>query len=160
MTNPEIVWYINEELKSLTPLAIGSLGIYIAVRQWLTSRHKLKLDLFDRRFGVYKAAREVLNHLVTKMDFQDEARRKFYRDIEQADFLFPPKVSVFLRQLAENAVLLHRTEMELSGAISLYDSEKATDMDAKQAAVVKWILETDKTLVNRFKPYLGLNRIK
>jgi len=52
-------------LAALTPVAIGALGIWIAVRQVRiaqqqaqTSSNKLKLDLFDRRVSVYEAAHE------------------------------------------------------------------------------------------------------
>ena len=42
----------------LTP-AVAVFGIFIAYRQWRLAQEKLKLDLFDKRFEVYEAAREL-----------------------------------------------------------------------------------------------------
>lgn len=42
-------------------LAVGCLGIYIAWRRWRTNTDKLILDLFDKRYNVYEATKDLLN---------------------------------------------------------------------------------------------------
>jgi len=51
----------------LTP-AIAILASYIAVRQWLTNKNKLKLDLFDKRYAVFEAITVNMRGQTPKMD--------------------------------------------------------------------------------------------
>ena len=44
----------------LVTLLIGSIGGWVAYQQMLIARQKLKQDLFDRRFAVYKAAHDMI----------------------------------------------------------------------------------------------------
>lgn len=60
----------------LVPTVAG-LGIYIAYRQWRTANNRLKLDLFEKRFAVYDAARKFLTSIVASGKVTDEELSKF-----------------------------------------------------------------------------------
>ncbi len=52
-----VLWMTDLQIRALT--AVGQLGIagavgVIAYRQWQTARNKLRSDLFDRRYTLYK----------------------------------------------------------------------------------------------------------
>lgn len=53
MTALEIVPYAPL-IQAGTTFAVGLAVAYIAWRQWKTAREKLALDLFDKRFEVYR----------------------------------------------------------------------------------------------------------
>lgn len=47
-------------VSSLLVPVIAVLGAVIAYRQWRVAQNKLKLDLFDRRFAIFDAARKLI----------------------------------------------------------------------------------------------------
>lgn len=44
----------------LTPL-IAIVAVYIAWQQWQTNKHKLELELYDRRLRIYEEVRKILS---------------------------------------------------------------------------------------------------
>jgi hypothetical protein len=55
----------------LVPL-VAIFGFIIAYQQWRTAQNKLKLDLFDRRFEIYHAARKLLAAIMTSGKASDD----------------------------------------------------------------------------------------
>ena len=60
----------------LTP-TVAVIGSLVAYRQWVLARNKLKLDLFERRFAVYEAARNLLASIMTSGKAKDAEIFKF-----------------------------------------------------------------------------------
>jgi hypothetical protein len=85
-----------------TALAVAALiAAFIALRQWLTARDKLRLDLFDRRLDIYRRARDFMAVITQKGrpeigDFfpLNEARA-------MAPFLFGDDATEFLTKLSK-----------------------------------------------------------
>ena len=63
----------TQVLSALLTPTIAVLVAIIAYRQWRTAQNRLKFDLFDRRFAVYDAARNLLSSVMTR------AKRKMTR---------------------------------------------------------------------------------
>lgn len=79
----------------LTPI-IAVVGAYIAWQQWRTNRNKLKLDLFDRRFGVYDATRNLIRDVLTQTHPSDEQLLKFRANTGEASFLLNQTIAKYL----------------------------------------------------------------
>jgi hypothetical protein len=60
----------------LTPVVAIAVGV-IAFAQWWTARNRLKLDLFDRRWAVYVAVRELLSEIVRDGNVSQERQDSF-----------------------------------------------------------------------------------
>src|SRR6185437_13881276 len=90
----------------LTPtIALAAVGIGLA--QWWIARNKLKLDLFDRRWGVYIAARDLLSEIFTHGKSSDEAERRLLQGIRGVRWLFDERVEAYLtNELWAKATLL------------------------------------------------------
>ena len=83
----------------LTP-CIAIFVAYIGFQQWRLSRHKLKLDLFDRRWAIYAATNDMLASLINGSD--DDRRacvEDFRRRILDAQFLCSNETVAFLRRV-------------------------------------------------------------
>lgn len=87
----------------LTPL-IAIIVACISYQQWRTNQRKLKLDLYDRRFRVYEAAKEVI--LDFPIDYDSKLLKKLYEGSVSADFLFGKEIPEYLATLYEKGFKL------------------------------------------------------
>ena len=78
----------------LTP-TVAVLGSLIAYRQWRLAQNKLKLDLFDRRFSVFEAARSLIASIMTSGKAKDEEVFKFLFATREAKWLLDSSVAEY-----------------------------------------------------------------
>ena len=62
----------TQYLSALLTPTVAVFGSFIAYLQWVLARNKLKFDLFDRRYRVYEAARELLASIMTTGSAKNE----------------------------------------------------------------------------------------
>lgn len=80
----------------LTP-TVAVLGSVIAYRQWRLAQNKLKLDLFERRFSVYEAARNLLASIMTSGKAKDMRIFKFMVATREAKWVSDAQVAEYPR---------------------------------------------------------------
>ncbi|MDE2598511.1 MAG: hypothetical protein KGL40_02695 [Rhodocyclaceae bacterium] len=137
----------------LTP-TVAILGSLIAYRQWRLAQNKLKLDLFDRRFAVYDAARTLLASIMTSGKAKDEEVYKFMAATREAKWLLNSSIDeYFEKQLYHKAVNLQTLAAELEG---LPVGEERTINVHSQAALKKWFMAQYEVLDEKFSPFLQL----
>lgn len=88
---PYCLFVTFEVLKAGGVVVIGLLGAFIAYKQYQLGREKLKLDLYEKRYTVYAAVRNVLVRIVREGAFnasKDDPVREFDIATRDAEFLF------------------------------------------------------------------------
>jgi hypothetical protein len=106
-------WYLF--LQILFPAAIGIGGGAIAWAQWRTANQKVVLDLFDRRFRIYNAAR-VLNRSVIGAGAATTEQMVAMAELaREAKFLFGPEVAAALAEASDAMLQIEVAEKELKG---------------------------------------------
>lgn len=137
----------------LTPV-IAVLGAYIAVQQWRTAQNKLKLELFDRRFSVYDAARTLISSVLTSGKAKDEEVFKFLSGTREAKWLLNVDVAdYFEKQLYHRAIELQCLSSELEGKPP---GEARTKNVNRQSEIKKWFSAQYDELDRQFEPFLQL----
>ncbi len=137
----------------LTPI-VAVLGSLIAYRQWRLSQNKLKLDLFDRRFSVYEAARNLLASIMTSGKAKDEEIFKFMVATREAKWVLNAQVDEYLnKQLYHKALDLQTLSSELGGVPV---GEERTSNVNRQSEIKKWFLAQYDVLDEHFSPFLQL----
>jgi hypothetical protein len=85
-------------LKVLT-VVIAAIALYIARRQWLTSREKLRLDLYEKRFAVYENTLALYRMLISETDLTEKEKadiqNNFIKSYRESQFLFSEKDGIF-----------------------------------------------------------------
>jgi hypothetical protein len=137
----------------LTP-TVAVLGSLIAYRQWRLAQNKLKLDLFDRRFSVYEATRNLISSIMTSGKAKDEEVFKFMVATREAKWLFNSQVAEYL-----NKDLYHKA-INLQTLDSMLEGEPVGDVRTKnirdQSEIKKWFVAQYEVLDEYFAPFLKL----
>ncbi len=131
----------------LTP-AVAVFGIFIAYRQWRLAQEKLKLDLFDKRFEVYEAARELLASIMTSGKAKDEEVMRFLVATRAAKWLFKRPVADYLNeQLYRKALDLQVLAGEVEG---VGFGELRTNNIGQQREIILWFEAQYEVLDSHF----------
>lgn len=138
---------------------ISVIAASISWQQSQTNKNKLKLDLFDRRFAVYWAAKMLIGEIYYDLTVSDEALHTFGKKTEQADFLFGNDIVAFLEETRKNALKLRSIGRQLGRAISLQDAVKADRLTEDENKVLQWAIHYDKHLPEIFRRYLDFSKI-
>jgi hypothetical protein len=104
----------------------------IAFAQWWTAKNKLKLDLFDRRWAVYVAVRELLSEIVRHANVSPEAQDKFLAGVRGARWLFDERVHHYIFEE------LYRRVTDLQAANAMLEPGAPTQQDQQSHVKMKW----------------------
>lgn len=135
---------------------------------------RLRLDLFDRRYKVFEAAREFLTLILQETSEASELGQ-FNLGTADAEFLFGSDVVDWLAEVRKRAAHLLTTKPLLARAVARFhsrpsppedDAELTRDdveltrlADSKEADL-SWLIEQTNALTKVFGPYLGFAHIK
>lgn len=125
---------------SLLPtIIIGLIAVFIAWRQYVTARQKLRLDLFNRRFDIYKQVVELMELGVTTAPPAQiaEGLAKFATISLEAKFLFPEPITQIIDTVFEGPPQTQDITLQL-----------------------KWMRKVGQKLLNEVKPFLDFTRVK
>jgi hypothetical protein len=137
----------------LTP-TIAVVVAMIAYRQWRTAQNRLKLDLFDRRFAVYDAARNLISSILTSGKVKDEETLKFLTRTREVKWLLNDGIAEYFdKEIWGQAVELETLDTELQ--ILTVQAERVSNVK-KRSEIKKWFRDQYKVLDEKFTPFLNL----
>lgn len=137
-------------------LVIGGIAAYIAWRQNETSKAKLKLDLFDKRYEIFEETWAFLSG-AGKLAQNPEPLHPFTNIIPQAGFLFGADIEEYLRIASKK-----QTEMWSIHAKSRKNNSVIAPEDIEQLQELSdWFYEEASSGAKRvFNPYLNFEKWK
>jgi hypothetical protein len=142
----------TQVLSALLTPTIAVLVAIIAYRQWRTAQNRLKLDLFDRRFAVYDAARNLLSSVMTSGKAKDDEMEKFLAHTREAKWFLNDEIAEYFdKEFWGRAVDLQTLDTELQ-ALPVGDG-RATNVK-RQSEIKKWFRDQYKVLDEKFTPFL------
>jgi len=108
--------YWTQVLAALLTPTITVFGSFISYRQWCTAQKKLKLDLFEKRFTVYDAARTFIASVMTSGKAKEEEMYKFLSGAREAKWLLNDDIATYFdEQTWKKAVELQTLDAMLEG---------------------------------------------
>ena len=146
--------------QAIALLVIPVVGALIAYKQWLIAAAKLNLDLYDRRFAVFEAARTLLLGVLQNGVTFSKDLNAFHVGIADAGFLLNDDIEKYFDQLSKKVwqltiLLQQKTSLEQSNADDDARAKAADQMATAFTAIQKEL----PTLVAKFKPFLKLGNI-
>jgi hypothetical protein len=141
----------------IATLIFGCAVAYVAWQQWQIARHRLRLDLFDRRYKVYDATRKFLSIILREARFEDAQLFEFYAGTSDAAFLFDSPVVEYLEHVRKRAVNM-RTHQSVYEHMPVGD-ERSRHVQAEHDDLV-WLTDQLTGMTQVFNPYLSFSHVK
>jgi hypothetical protein len=156
MDKNQLPWWM-QWLQAVALIAIPVIGAWLAYKQARIAEAKLNLDLYEKRFAVFQAARKLLSKVSqqTQVDMRDID--EFTLDVLDAGFLFNERVEKYLDGLRNKALDLWALSEELKAE---NDQNKRADLIRKRSTLFKQLVHEFPVARETFKPYLVLGLIE
>ncbi|HUX02851.1 MAG: hypothetical protein WBD63_01545 [Phycisphaerae bacterium] len=131
--------------------------VCIAYWQHRLAREKFKLDMFEKRFAVYKATQRFLTIIFQDGRVDLEKLFDFRRDTQDATFLFGQEIPAYLKRLDVQALNLMAINDELR---DLPVGEERGFLCRKKTELSGALTGKLPELKNVFAPYLRFDKWK
>ena len=146
-------------------VGISVASLCLAGAAWWTSREKLRLDLYNRRFEIFRAAVDFSNILSvwTGSDEQLAARLLFRRAVIESQFLFSKKSGIFaiLSEMQNKSLSRFAADQLLARVDRDSMPNKCLQAADESMEALHWILfSAIPELTEKMKPYLNFHRLK
>lgn len=143
---------IAKALSGFLAPVVALVALWIAYCQHKTAQDKVRLDLYERRFRVYRAAKKI-SWLVRADKLTSEVCSRFYQEKAEAPFLFDDDINKHLTDIIRNARgILAQTKMLADD--SVYASQTVEEARKKRNALYEWFVAEHDFAPNRFRKYL------
>jgi len=147
------------EFQALGTILTGAGVMFIAIQQYRIAARKLKLDLYQRRFEIFDAMRNLITEvfknskdnleLAIRLDYQKKAEARFLLDTEACNYLehFVNKVSTF------NNVREEIVKPQVFAGMP----EEIFKIGTAQSERLVWMNQQYEPLVKQFERFLKLD---
>jgi len=158
---------IGDLLKASLPLAIAGAVAYVAWQQWLTAKNKLALDLFDRRFAVWRRIQEKIAERLKEIHaahekgeqpaFVSESLQSLWEALDDAHFLFGADVRASL-QAVDDAIFSFGGDHPDEHVDYVTATGRQTKVSARHAGLEK-ITKARRALRVAVEPYMAMDAV-
>ena len=129
---------------AIIPIAITGLVIYIAFQQSSTNRKKLKLDLFDKRFLIYKSTRVFVGKVIQNRKASRDEQREFLLGTRGSEFLFDADMKTYIDDVWNKSIDLENWSAD----------ELTSTHSTERSAHMNWFSTELSSLDDKFKTFL------
>ena len=144
-------------LSPVATLVVGIAVAFIALRQWLLARYKLRLDLFEKRYKVYEASAQFLSIILSHANFNDDDLRAFNIGTRDVVFLFPKHLKDYLHKIRCRALDMRLFQEQFT---PLPVGEERSKLVQKHHDELAWLSDQLTKLPEIFAPFLGFASVK
>ncbi|MDW3208370.1 MAG: hypothetical protein R8N23_00785 [Reichenbachiella sp.] len=140
----------------LTPL-IALITIYIAGKQYLTQRYRVRLDLFEKRMKIIEDVRIILTDIDKNYSGDSEkVNLELFRiAYRHSKYLFSNDIQNYLTQLDQKIGELEEKEQQLKTA----DKSNKHTLETEKDDIIVWLREKRSTHEINFEEFMTLNKI-
>ena len=132
-------------------IIIGATVAWVASQQYFLAREKFKLDLFEKRFAVYKATQQFLSDIFAEAKLDSTKLFEFRRDTQDAVFLFGDEIVEYLKTLDRKALQMRTLQRQFE---PLPVGEERSRLCEEEGAIVKELSNELSRLSEVFSSYL------
>ncbi len=141
---------MNIYLTSIATL-ITAIVAWTGYQRHKLTKEKLKLDLFEKRFAVYKGVQAFLSIILTDARYEIADLYEFRRTTQDGTFLFGPDIPEYIKRIDNQALNLKSTAGKLEG---LPKGDERAQLCAEESRLLKELTGELPKLKEAFAPYL------
>lgn len=139
--------YIDFASAALIPL-IAIITIYIAYQQYRTNKLKLRHDLFEKRWSVYKTLMESLEAVIREGTINDDKLFKLNIERIKSYFLFDQDLYNYIDEIYDKLI-------DLQTMNSASEQEKVANAQ-KRSELKKWFFAQIRASKEKFYKFLNM----
>ena len=146
----------------LTPI-IAILAVYIAYQQYLNGKNKLKLELYKKRYLIFKYTKKILMQI--NQNSITAQLGEFIIKSNERKFLFKDDIKDYFAELVKNALdLKHLTEdldidaNKFNNNLTIKTFEHSEKVN-KRANLIDWFTKEYECIEDRFLIYLDFKNL-
>lgn len=152
----QTIRFIIELLSAFLVPIIAAITVYIAYRQHITDRQRLKFELYDKRFEVYLSVRALISEIVLKAAIESEKIIEFSKDTREAEFLFDKDILDYIKELIDKSAELCKFSM-LQEQVRSHNNLYKLNEDKLE--LLKWFSFQAEAASIKFGKYLSLRSL-
>jgi len=137
--------------------AIAVITVYIAYQQYKTNRDKLRFELYDKRYSVYRALKTFVSLIIAQGNIDLKRVFECNRDVKESEFLFDQEITSYLEEIFKKALELHAVHEKYS---SLPVGDERSRLVDKEGNLLLWFENQITVATNKFSKYLSLKSLK
>jgi hypothetical protein len=150
---------VGQVIQSAITFLIAAIATYIAYQQWQTNAHKLKLDLFERRYRIYEEARKLLNVVYPSMTVALSDIAAFNASVVEAKFLFGADIQAYIKEISDQARTLEILNSEMREALAPVPGRDRIKIVEERRPIMEWLGAQFDASGEKFKKYLDFTKL-
>lgn len=151
---------IIQGIQAWAPTAIAfAAGLFIAfigLHQLRNGKHKLRLEMFDRRYSMYEATKVLIDKIAINGQVSSTDLAEFRRNVRGAEFLFDGEARKFFKSLIDLSL---RADLARSKQAAAKDETALGDLFDEEDQYLKLVEAESPNLEKIFGPYLDLSKM-
>jgi hypothetical protein len=140
-----------EYFLTLLTIIVGFLVAFIAYRQFILAKERFKLDLFEKRFAIYKGVQSLLSYILEQGNVTLDKIFQFRAETQDAPFLFNDDIPLYLKEIDKNVLHLWSTTEQRKAKPQ---GNERSILAKEETELVKSLIGKLPELQNIFSPYL------
>ena len=144
-------------ISTILTIIIALFVAWVGFQQYLLSKARFKLDLFEKRYSVYKATQRFLTLIFTNARIDTAELFEFRGDTQDAVFLFGEDVSDYLEKIGDKALDMLTITEELEGVPV---SDKRSGLCNKKSQLLRELTSELPRLKKVFGRYMKFDKWK
>ncbi len=151
MASFDLTIKIEHILTSLT-IIVAILVVFVAYLQFKLANEKLKLDLFEKRFAIYKGVQSFLTYIMTEGKLTNlDKLSQFRAETQNKVFLFKDDIVSYLKEIDQKALGLLTIGEEIR---DMPKGEQRSNLIKTKSELLRWLISQLPELIGIFSPYL------
>jgi hypothetical protein len=153
---------VIEGLKAIPSFALAAIVAFISFRQWAVARAKLRLDLYDRRYKVYEAVKDLHTAFLESEGLTNACVVNFLNRTSDVDFLFDDDVVHYIDKTRRHAqqYLFCVSRMSQLHNDGRRDSDEFHKVSGEFQQHLKWLSDEVGNAKKPFFAYLSFKKVK
>jgi hypothetical protein len=131
-------------------------ALYVGLMQWRTAHYRLSLDMFEKRYKVYEAVKNIINTVTLHGGVTPADLNAFYDSIRGAEFLFDNETRNFVMNIGQMSWRAKNARARRERSDHHPQTDKLID---EEENITKFLSEQDEGLEAFFRPYLDLSKV-
>jgi hypothetical protein len=151
---PNWLQYIQAFGPTVVAVIAALFALYIGVMQWRTAHHRLSFDLYEKRFAVYEAVKNLINTAGGSSVIQKDLD-VFYEGIRGAEFLFGGETRDFVMKIGDMA---WRATTARARRLRSAHHPQTDQLIDEEENILNFLSGQTEAIEDGFKPYLDLSK--